>query len=819
MSGIVNSDDGDQTEDQNQHSTAKESSTEDNTDENRCEEKPTKKSWLRFTFKMISDLLLVGFILSNLFTYVLNSNESVKRKTRRPEAFFPEASLVQDYWEGQVFQAFQDAQHFESSFFMFYAAWDRESQESRQVLDSVSHFFRNSDVMVAAVNCWYPISDCAKEFGGKNGTGHILPVFIFYPNTMNGIQYRGHITASHIIRFISLSRWPVVHLHSQQHLTNLQVDCENVLVGYLPNTHTTQLNPSHKELMGTALDFHEIFPEKPVCTAAVTSEALAKQLHLHTSKPIKLYTHNNTFVYPNKTIDSEKVVQWTISNLNPPSSWINLIYKKSFNLKRIFEGGSGNVLLLFSPRPQVYEDQVYDVLRQVSTEYHNCDRSDATQNLVNRLKEKTARGSSQNANSCLRQKSSARETSAAFSPVVTSPSSCQLKPWSVHNPEDGFPACSEVLVGACLEKNSTGGCVLQNKRFLVGHHIGKMTVDPNIKLALQELDNERINAGKLSSGEILSNSKSEVVDITGLGCTSNKTLRMLRVDSTVHSTLLERLGLETLNPPVPVIINLALESIHVQEIRKGYMEEDLRRMISSWHQGTLPDSGKQGYRSTNAESVVRYRPNFEEDKMPDSIVKDLSASTFGEELSGDHDTVLFITSSFCSDCTTASYLFHTAKMYLEKVPDLRFMLIDGTRNDLRWEFNTFSYPAIIFFPKNRPESSRAFPIDSGLNLPSLLRFILSNLAPVQRLAISLNYCDKHCIQKYRIRCDKTISEILQKLKINSQMPVQMRHKFTRKLKYTMRLLRLLDQIQQLDKNNRSENLSTKAIEEILKNNI
>ena len=29
-------------------------------DENRCEEKPTKKSWLRFTFKMISDLLLIG---------------------------------------------------------------------------------------------------------------------------------------------------------------------------------------------------------------------------------------------------------------------------------------------------------------------------------------------------------------------------------------------------------------------------------------------------------------------------------------------------------------------------------------------------------------------------------------------------------------------------------------------------------------------------------------------------------------------------------------------------------------------------------------
>ena len=31
----------------------------------------------------------------------------------------------------------------------------------------------------------------------------------------------------------------------------------------------------------------------------------------------------------------------------------------------------------------------------------------------------------------------------------------------------------------------------------------------------------------------------------------------------------------------------------------------------------------------------------------------------------------------------------------------------------------------------------------------LFRFILSNLSPLQRLALNLNYCDKHCMQKFR----------------------------------------------------------------------
>jgi len=762
-----------------------------------------KRKFFTNMCKRLSDLLVIGILLSNLISYVLNSDEAVRRKTRRPEPFFDENSLVRDYWEGNVFQAFKDAQYFESSFIMFYAHWDRESQQSRSVLQTVAHHYRNSDVLIAAVNCWFPVSDCAKEFGGKNGSGTILPVFIFYPNTMNGVQFNGHVTPSHIIRFIEQTRWPLVHLHSVQHLDNLQVEYENVLVGYLPNTKTYHLHHSHKALLSAALAFNEILAEKPVCTAVVTSEILAKQINLHVTKPVMLYTHNSTFNYPNKTIDNEKLVQWTLSNLAPTSAWLNLIHKKSRNLQRIFE--SGNVLLLFSPRPSLFEDKAYDILRQVSTDYFNCDKSEATTNLVKKLKMRSS-----GANSC----SSANR----YKPTITtSPNSCNLKPWSVTSPPDhNFPACTNAASAACTKNKTAAGCA-DKIRIARGYQ----SIDPYVNLALEEVEFERVNSEKMSSADIFAESGSQDidVDITALGCAGNKTLRMYRVDSSIHSTLLERLGLENKKQPLPVIINSKLESIHYKEIRSAHLSQDLRSLISMWHSGDLPTAGAHGHRSTNSQSVIRYKVDLLTQNKPDSLIREFSADTFNEVLNSSSDTVLLITSTACSECSIISGTFHSLQMYLSNVDNLRFALIDGGKNDLKWHFNTFSYPAILYIPRNRSAESRAFPADENMSLPNLLRFILSNLSLAQRLAINLHFCDSHCKQKLRVRCDAIISELSTKLRTRYPLPAQLSHKFTRKLIYTRRLLSVILKLQTASKQDSSQtkSLSSEEIQQLFLN--
>ena len=73
----------------------------------------------------------------------------------------------------------------------------------------VAAFFKHTDILVAAVNCWFPKSDCAKEFGNKS-LATPFPVVIFYPGQQGGVQYRGPLRADLITRWafaVGASTW------------------------------------------------------------------------------------------------------------------------------------------------------------------------------------------------------------------------------------------------------------------------------------------------------------------------------------------------------------------------------------------------------------------------------------------------------------------------------------------------------------------------------------------------------------------------------------------------------------------------------------
>ena len=133
--------------------------------------------------------MIVIFIISSVLGVVTNTNNAPKiRAAKRPRPFLIDGGPVKDYYNGDIYNTFHDAAMFENSLLMFYAPWDRESQEARAVLKQVAEFFAETDILVAGVNCWYPTSDCAKEFGGK-ASGNRFPVFIFYPSYLKVIIF------------------------------------------------------------------------------------------------------------------------------------------------------------------------------------------------------------------------------------------------------------------------------------------------------------------------------------------------------------------------------------------------------------------------------------------------------------------------------------------------------------------------------------------------------------------------------------------------------------------------------------------------------
>lgn len=77
-----------------------------------------------------------------------------------------DSSWVDDYYAGDVFAAFEEAQNHRDALFLFYAPWDVDSQRAREAVEAAADAFEDhSGLYFAAVNCWAAEGECYREFG------------------------------------------------------------------------------------------------------------------------------------------------------------------------------------------------------------------------------------------------------------------------------------------------------------------------------------------------------------------------------------------------------------------------------------------------------------------------------------------------------------------------------------------------------------------------------------------------------------------------------------------------------------------------------
>lgn len=758
------------------------------------DDKKPSKSLVHLICRMVSDLLLAGLFLSTILSLVQihNSATLLTRAAKKPKQFFAVNSSVRDYYTGNVFTAFQDATFYESAFIMFYAPWDRECMEAREVVEEVAAYFSHSDLMVASVNCWYPTSDCAKEFGGTQ-----FPVFIHYPKLLNGVQYRGPVRPDYIIQFIQNARYPLIHVGSHAHFRKLQSEYSSILLGYLPETSTYLLDTNHIPLLKASQGLLEAYPLRSVAVAAVTSHTLARQLEVDSSRPVRLFTWNTSYVYPNSSVDGERVAGWSLRHHQPPAGWANLVGRKSLHLYRLL--ADRPTLLLFASRSPLGQDAVDRVLREVSIEYLNCD---SRPDLVRAASEQS--GDSQHVvtgNSCHVIDGSCHVTDDSFRPgtVLTSSSSscsedtadhqisshnCQLRSWSYDSRESTPSACS--TVDRC-RLNST---LCDNREKLLN---SLKSFDVNVRQLLDEVaeENRRLSERYAATSPT---SKRSQLSVEGLACRDNRSLSILGVDSNQYKSLLYSLGLDRESLPLPVIVSVEEETVYLPppSLRMGGLGDQLREVVLAWHRGQL--QGSPGFRSTHRERFVRHS-SPEVESAGHSVVGEVGSAHFAQQvLSSPGDVVLLYTSSFCAHCTVASHVFHSAKLHLAQLDSVRFLIVDAAKNDLNWEFTALSYPTVIVFPKNRSDMSRVFPTSRELNLTNLLSFVLANLGTENRLRLALANCDTACRNKVRLTAqaivNKLSGEIRRKRLTRGQLAA-----LGRRLNYTKSVLYIVSALQ------------------------
>jgi len=692
---------------------------------------------VKLCWRLLYDMMLLCIILSTVLGVVQNNNKQVIRGSPKPRPFFP-GFRVRDYYRGDVFQAFRDAGEYENSLLMFYAPWDRESMQARSVLLELANFFQQTDIMIAAVNCWYPTSDCAKEFGSKTSSTQ-FPVFIFYPAYLKGIQYRGVLRSDHLISWVQRCRYPVTPLQSLDHFHTLLSTHPSILVGYTPHTTTTSLDTNHVPLLTAANHLLESYPDSTISVAVITDPGIARALHLHQNHPVRLFTWNSTHVYPNKTLDSNKLHIWAIRHHTAPTSWLKLPGRKSLVLQRIL---GRNALLVLTNNNMLYTNSVASVVREVSTRYKDCNKTQQAQELATKLR-------------AIQEK----ECEAVRDTCVTQgPTFCQLKSFSSES--NGGSACRPALL-----HNISDNCLLSG-----GRGVGLQGVDEDIQLLLEEVGVELKNRNKFDntnswvesdySDIMLSQSSDDLV--SGLSCADNRSLNIYTVDVGLggFTTLVDALGVEITEDPRIVIVSAEEESaVELKSSSKNF-RQDLVNSIVSWHGGEI--IGEPGLRSSDRSNTVLHGSNCDFDSMGGhlSCVKEVTRDTFHEEvLSNTSTTVLFFTSNFCTHCTVVSHVFHTVSRLLVDIPGIQFRMMDATRNDLPWQFTALAYPTVLIFPQRRKDSSRVFPNYKELNTTNLLAFIVSNLTPEVRLKLALKSCDSVCLSKVRLSATNALANL------------------------------------------------------------
>ena len=558
--------------------------------------KITGKVLLKLCWKLLCDIMLIFFIIASVLAVVNNSNQPKIRASPRPRPFLNQRGegFVKDYYHGDIYTAFSDASQFENSLLMFYAPWDRESQEARSVLMELGDFFQETDLLVAAVNCWYPTSDCAKEFGGKS-SGTRYPVFIFYPAHLKGIQYRGLLRADHLISWIQRCRYPLTPLRDMNYLDSLQTRHSSLLVGYLPGLGANRLDTNYAPLLQCA---HYLLESEPDTRVLVTSDPdLARSLHLHTNHPLKLLSWNATYSYPNKTIDSAKCNVWTLRHVSRPATLLHLPGRKSLILDSFLGPHS---LLVLSPLSKLGLSPIQMTVSEVAARYRDCNQTSQVSQLVSNLRSQIQKTISVSKLTCGLKRTVRRQQ-------------CQLRSFSSHfDPRDAIPACQS-LTGAWVnvtQEECEPLLSASSYNDIQGH------VDDYVSLLIQEslLEEKFSKAYEVRTGDSLSFFPGEYDPLTdpvsGLACHSNRSVNIILVDTSAqgYSLLADSLGVAvSADQTSLVLVSLAEESVTlVPELEADTLTDRIERALLGWHApGGPQESGQYGLRSSDQSSRVQ----------------------------------------------------------------------------------------------------------------------------------------------------------------------------------------------------------------------
>ncbi|KAG8303144.1 Thioredoxin domain-containing protein 11 [Homalodisca vitripennis] len=323
-----------------------------------------------------SKMFIVGrelcFLLLIVFTTYASFNSNIG-SAPAPAPFFPQGSLVADYFRGELEAALVRASEGDISFIMYYAPWDADSQAARRHFDTAAtqHY---QQVYFAGINCWQPKSDCRKTLDKIQQ----FPKLVAYITHETGVEYRGPREHRYMSAFLEGIMRPLHRVHGQADLVNLRSAYNVVVVAYL-NFQGMRGGTPYRAMYETALKFLERDVRQEIAFAVVTSFKTTVEMGVDRSPCIKLYLWNETLDYPGH-FSADQLTDWVTSRLHQVSLWLSPPGVKSLTLAPYVT--QGPALVMFTPLENFV---MYDMLREVGLEYYNCNNSSEISQLAQNI--------------------------------------------------------------------------------------------------------------------------------------------------------------------------------------------------------------------------------------------------------------------------------------------------------------------------------------------------------------------------------------------------------------------------------------------------
>nr|CAD7444195.1 unnamed protein product [Timema bartmani] len=308
-----------------------------------------------------------AFLVSKHRLVVDNRKPPKTSKSPTPVPFFPQTSLVADYYQGHIGPPFERVAASDISFIMYYAPWDAESQATRSQFKLVAQYYYKQ-VYFAAINCWQPLGECKQQFAKVQH----FPVLIVYTQLTKGIQYKGVKEATHMIHFLSSVLHPVEKIDSVNDIVQLMNFHDAVVIGCFDFKGNLGGQGYHT-FYTTSLKLLEKDPYREIGFGVITNVKVANELGIHLAPTIRLYLWNETLEYgSDEPYTPEALTKWVVANAHQVSVWLSPPGIKSLTLSPYVEEDS--VMILFTPRNLLYTvNYNYNLLREVGQEYYNCD--------------------------------------------------------------------------------------------------------------------------------------------------------------------------------------------------------------------------------------------------------------------------------------------------------------------------------------------------------------------------------------------------------------------------------------------------------------